>query len=302
MITSCQRSKYRGFSMIEMLVAMAVLTLMMSFLFNLVAQTIRAWEGGNRQVEAAQAARIGLETMAQDLQLAFGGSATAPPLQPGGATRESIIPFFATNNATARLGLPNALTLAQSSGQVFAIAPVASQANEFHELGYICVFVTAAQGGEGYHHLPGRRYSLLRHAVSATNTGATRGNFFYTDSLPANQTANNEWLTESPSAVDNFFRTTLIPNCYQITLRFASNNNKILNFVDNWSDWQNLPSGILVSAKVMDEKTATRIGQLRPTGLTAADLAADATSDVARILREGTSEVRRFIPLINTRQ
>jgi len=292
-----------GFSLIEMLVAMAVLTLMMTFLFNLVAQTLRAWEGGNRQIEAAQAARIGLETMAQDLQWAFGGSATASPLNFDGPTRRSIIPFFATNNATATLGLPGALTLARNSAQIFAVAPVASAGNEFHELGYMSTFVTSARAGEGYHHLPGRRYVLLRHAISATNNAASaRGNFFYTDNLPANQTAGNEWLTEGSQAVDNYFRTSIIPNCYQFTLRFATNSNGSLSFVDNWTEWSTLPAGVLVTAKVMDEKTATRIAQLRPSGLTAADLAENSTSDVSRILREGTSEVRRFIPFTNQQQ
>jgi hypothetical protein len=62
-----------------------------------------------------------------------------------------------------------------------------------------------------------------------------------------------------------------------------------------------LPAGVSVTAKVMDEKTAARIASLRPNGLTAADVADGATSDVARILREGTVEVHRFIPFVNAR-
>jgi len=298
-----KRVDHAAFSLLEILVAMAVLSLMMTFLFNLVAQTTRAWEGGNRQIEVAQAARIGLETMAQDLEFALGGTATAPPLNVGGTTRTSIIPFFSTNNATARLGLPGALTLPPSSGQIFAVAPLAAANNELHEIGYFCAYVGAAASGEGYHHLRGRRYVLLRHAISSTNTGAAgRGNFFYADALPADQTAPNEWISEIPAAVDNYFRTSLIPNCYQITFLYATNNNTgVLQFTDTWSSGDRLPVGVLVTAKVLDEKTATRIAQLRPNGLTATDLDDDFTSEVPRILREGTVEVSRFIPFVNAK-
>jgi uncharacterized protein (TIGR02599 family) len=65
-----RHSLVRGFSLLEVLVAMAVLSVMMVFLFNLVAQTMRAWEIGNKQVEATQVARIGLDVMAQNLQSA----------------------------------------------------------------------------------------------------------------------------------------------------------------------------------------------------------------------------------------
>jgi len=289
----------RAFSLLEMLVAMAILSLMMVFLFNLVAQTMRAWEGGSRQIEAAQAARIGLEKMAQDLQFALGGSAVAPPLQGGGATRTNFVPFFSTNNATARLGLADAFTLAPSSGQIFAVAPLRSSDNQLHEIGFMSVYVTRrSAGAEGFYDMRGRRYVLMQHAVSATNN---RGNFFYANAFPADQTESNEWLTEGGGAVEDGSRTSLIPNCYQLKFSYASNNGGVLSFTTNWAAGDQLPAGVMVTAKVMDEKTAARIAVLRSNGLTPADVEDGASSDVARILREGTVEVHRFIPFVNAR-
>jgi len=288
-----------AFSLLEMLVAMAILSLMMVFLFNLVAQTMRAWEGGSRQIEAAQAARIGLEKMAQDLQFALGGSAVAPPWQGGGVSKTNIVPFFSKNNAEARLGLADAFTLAPSSGQIFAVAPLRSSDNQLHEIGFMSVYVTrTSAGAEGFYDMRGRRYVLMQHAVSGTDT---RGDFFYANTFPADQTGPREWLTEEGSAVQDGFRTSLIPNCYQLKFQYASNNNGVLSFSDQWTAGDRLPAGVSVTAKVMDEKTAARIASLRPNGLTAADVADGATSDVARILREGSVEVHRFIPFVNAR-
>lgn len=290
----------RAFSLLEMLVAMAILSLMMVFLFNLVAQTMRAWEGGSRQIEAAQAARIGLERMAQDLQFALGGSAIAPPLTASATGKTNFIPFFSTNNATATLGLPAIVPLSPSSGQIFAVAPVAEEKNELYEFAYMSIFVTAAQDGEGYNTMRGRRYFLLRHAVPGTNAVPTgQGDFFY-----ANTTPDNAWLTENVRAISDKNqprRLPLIQNCYQLKFRYASNTAGGLSFTTGWTAGDRLPAGVLVTAKVMDEKTAARIAALKPGGLTAADVADGANSDVARILREGTVEVNRFIPFVNAK-
>jgi prepilin-type N-terminal cleavage/methylation domain-containing protein len=293
----------RAFSLLEVLVAMAVLTIMMAFLFNLVAQTMRAWESGSKQIEAAQMARLGLDQMAQDLQFALGGSVNSLPWQ-GSPTKTNYVPFFTENNTTARIGLPSALPLAPSSGLIFAVAPLPSDGNQLCELGYVSVFVKNANEGEGYGTMRGRRYYLLRHAVSGTNaTAAGTGNFFYANSFPSDQTGSDQWISEKTDSVSNVGggRRPLIQNCYSLTFSYASNNSGVLSFSDEWTAVDRLPAGVLVTAKVMDEKTAARIASLRRDGLTDADVAEGATSDVARILREGTVEVRRFIPFANSK-
>lgn len=280
-----------AFSLLEMLVAMAILSVMMAFLFNLVAQTMRAWEVGSRRIEAAQAARIGLDTMARELQVAFGGKGVInDPLNPG-ATVTNVIPFFAANQGTALWGLPNAFRAAPQSAQIFSVAPVAGETNSFGELGYMCVYVTGLSANEpGYHNLRGFRYYLLRHAPSPS-----RSDFFYRGAPTTN------WISESArgGGIQDGYRIALIPNCYQITLAFASNNNGVLAWSTNWNSQTNTPAGVLVTAKVMDEKTATRLQAVQSNVLTAADLATNSTTVAGRILREGTVEVRRFIPLAN---
>ena len=286
----------RGFSLLEVLVAMAVLSVMMVFLFNLVAQTMRAWELGNKQVEATQVARIGLEVMAQNLQFALGGSRAALQLTGTNATT-NIVPFHSVNNANDALGLPSgAFIPAPSSGQIFALAP-----QPLSEVGFMSVYVVGTSGGlEGYHDMRGRRYFLMRHSVAGTNTTNTMANFAYKGSISASEKG---WVTETNGSrqVTDGFRTALVQNCYQLSFRYASNNTSgVLQFFTNWTSVGSLPAGVLVTAKVMDEKTAGRIAQLKPNGLSATDVAPDATNAIAQILREGTVEVSRFIPFLNS--
>lgn len=280
-----------AFSLLEMLVAMAVLSVMMAFLFNLVAQVMRAWEGGTRRIETAQAARIGLDTMARELQSAFGGVGVINnPLNPT-ATVSNVIPFFATNQGTALWGLPAAFRVAPQSAQLFAVAPVEGETNAPGELGFMCVYVTGVSANEpGYHNLRGYRYYMLRHAPSAS-----RGDFFYRGA------PNTNWISESAQGggIQDGYRVALIPNCYQISLAFASNNNGVLSWSTTWASQTNMPAGVLVTAKVMDEKTAARLQAVQSNGLTAADVASNSSTLAGRILREGTVEVRRFIPFAN---
>lgn len=298
MSTSLQLRDPRGFSLLEMLVAMAVLSVMMVFLFNLVAQTMRAWETGARQVEAAQAARVGLDMMARELQSAFGGVGVASTTI-AATTVTNFIPFFAQNNATALWGLPAASVFpATNSSQLFAVGPNPDETNNLSEFGYLCVFVTTRSDGEvGYHNMPGYRYYLLRHAPPSTNWT----DFYYRGAV------NDNWLNIVEGigqGIRGSHRVPLIPNCYQISLAFASNNSSgVLSWSTNWPSRTNLPAGVLVTAKVMDEKTAARLEVVKNKGmLTDSDVSPTSTTDAGRILREGTVEVRRFIPFVNNQQ
>lgn len=280
-----------GFTLLELLVATTVLSLMMVFLFTLVSQTLRAWDNGNRRVEAAQAARVGLQRMAEDLQFALGGVGTALPLTVGGATRTASIPFFATNSASTTHGFPGSFTAAPSSAQIFTVAPIQSRTNELGEIGYLSLYCNTPSG---YDHIPGPRYYLMRHMIPGT--GSTPSGNFYFSGIP-----DSTWLTEGNNAIQNRRRTPIIPNCYQINLLYASNSPGGLTFQPTWTSQTNLPAGILVTAKVMDSKTADRVARMQPSGLGTSDVAANSSTDVGRVLREGTVEVSRFIPFYNSR-
>ena len=71
------KSSSAAFTLLEVLVATAVLALMMAFLFNLLGSSAKLWEIGNKKMEAAQAARVGLNFMASDLKNAFAGNMTS---------------------------------------------------------------------------------------------------------------------------------------------------------------------------------------------------------------------------------
>ena len=46
-----------AFTLLEMMVAIAVLSLMMVFMFGILGQAISGWEAGGRRMESAQAAQ-----------------------------------------------------------------------------------------------------------------------------------------------------------------------------------------------------------------------------------------------------
>jgi len=288
-----------GFSLLELLVAMAILSIMMTFLFNLVAQTMRAWESGARRVEAAQAARIGLDFMARELQSAFGGVGVAfsnntPTLV------TNYIPFFASNGDNSTRGLPApTFRAALGSGQLFAVAPVAEHTNSFGELGYLCVYVSdRGPALPGYHNLMGYRYYLLRHTSGWRNEGGSTNTDFYFRDPP---TPGWETYTKRGGGMQDNERSSLINNCYQISFSFASNNNDgRIVWVDDWPSQTTMPDGVLVTAKVIDEKTAARLEVvLNKQPLNGVDLEPGSETVAGRILREGTVEVRRFIPFVN---
>jgi hypothetical protein len=166
------------------------------------------------------------------------------------------------------------------------------------ELGYLSLYTRDSQG---YHHIPGLRYNLMRHTVPSVGGNIT-GNFFFANSVPPNQTGSSGWLSEGTTTITapTPLRTAIIPNCYQINfLYFTNNADGVLEDTDTWPFQDRMPNGILVTAKVMDEKTANRISRLQPSGLTANDLLPNSSTVVGRLVREGTVEVRRFIPFVN---
>lgn len=286
-------SPSRGFSLLEVLVAMAVLAIMMVFMFNLVAQSTVAWESGSRQIDAAQAARIGLDLMARDLQHAVAAN------MPGGTnnTTPNIAPFFFSGNPGAVPGeSASALKAPPNSAQLFAVAPLAGEAATnapFAEIGFMSVYSAQTNG---FVSLAPLRYYLLWHSPSLATTGEPISEIYY------RQTVNSNWIRNTPDSVlEDGNRMALIDNCYQMQVLFATNDaNGSLKFTPTWTSQESLPAGALITLKVMDRKTAARVAALRPSGLTAGDVQTNSTTDAGRVLREGTVEVSRFIPFLNS--
>lgn len=289
-----------AFSLLEMMVAVAVLSIMMTFMFSLVAQATRAWEGGSRQIEVAQAARVTLDRMSKELQFAVAGS---QPVVAGGGVVTNTSPFYVNVNPAAVPGETNtALRAPTNSAQVFAVSPVASPSamnGPFTEVGYFCAHSVRSTG---YHVLGPYLYYLIWHGPSETdtNTGILEplSDFYYRGSGGTNwfQTASTDRLVSSGN------RMAMVDNCYQMTFQFATNDaNGVLRFTTNWLSRTSLPAGMLVTLKVMDKKTAAKIAQLKGSNaLTAADLDTNTTTDAGRVLRAGTVQVSRFIPFLNS--
>jgi prepilin-type N-terminal cleavage/methylation domain-containing protein len=295
--TSAHYCGCKAFSLLEVLVAMAVLALMMTFMFALVANSLRSWESGVRQIEAVQAARVGLDRIANELQFAMSAGELAPPLSGGAVGRTNVIPFKAVvPQGTAAAPVPGdggSVSTPPMSAQIFAVAPVTDPLaahGPFTELGYYSAYNRSTNP---LNVMGPRTYYLVWH--KPTGQEEPKHNIYYR-SAPTDSWFNN--------SLDNIgeggTRWPLVDNCYSMKLQFAENTASGLAFRTNWTSTGTLPAGVLITLSVMDNKTAAKIRQLRPDGLVASDLAAGAVGDVPRILREGTVEVSRFVPFLNS--
>lgn len=307
-----------GFTLIEMLTAIAVLALMMVFMFNIASQSVRAWEVGSRRMEAAQSARIGMDLMARELRYAYAGVATnygtnlSQPFY-------NFVPFYVydvTNNVLP--GQANSdLVAVPGSQSLFFVAPVGphdpAECAPFAEIGYLTTFV---QVPGGRNNMMDGTYALVRHGASpgvyTTNSGNDKFQDFYfhsTNSDFANaakpiNSARTNWTT---NAATTGSRTPIVDNCIRFTMQFAyTNNQNSVQWTNNWTNATNLPMGVLLSLLVLDSRSAAKLrqlGGLTPLPAATIDMATNdaptGTNTLARIIREGVTEVRRFVPLVN---
>jgi hypothetical protein len=198
-------------------------------------------------------------------------------------------------------GLPGETTAlfqaVPGSSSIFFTAPIgphsASDRVPFAEVGYLPLFVNSPLGR---HTMIGPRYYLVRHGVSPGSRTNPYQDFYYRG------TPNSAWVTNAATTEN---RTPLIDNCIRFSLQFASNNNGTISWTTNWPSQTNLPLGVLVTMLVLDNKSAARIGQLNGNSLLTAAQIDQATNGqgndaIARVLREGTSVIQRFVPLVNS--
>jgi len=285
-----------AFTLLEMLVAMAVVALMMAFMFNLVGQAIKTWEVGGRRMEGAQAARVGMNYLANELRFAMAGAWVSRGNPNPDIT--NFASFVAIPNASSIPGetRPN-LRFAPASDQLFFVAPLGAldaPRGPFGEVGYFSVFVT----GDGQHTMIGQRYYLVRHGSTPGGTNPAFLDFFQRGAT------NTSWYTSAINTSQTFNRTPLIDNCIQVTFEYASNNNGVVTWTRSWPSQTNLPLGVLVTLRVLDTKSANRLAALRgnsPLTVQQLDFLTNgqtSTDPVIGILREGTTTLRRFVPLL----
>jgi type II secretory pathway pseudopilin PulG len=283
---SCSSHCAKAFTILEILVAITILSVMMVFMFTLLDRSIAAWEIGNRRVEAAQATRIGLNRMASDFEYAFAGIGVAPNL-PGNGTFTNVAPVLAVDNASASVPGTTQISSAAGSDQIFFIGTSGNITQDvFEKLGYVCAVVTNPGGYDMA--APGKYYLFRRSGGPDFHLRQTNASF------PLNQ--------------QNFNYVPIMDNCVRMTLQYASTNTGAFAFSDNWNSTTNLPAGVLVTLVMIDSRAANKISQSKKTTpLTSQEiesitnLTMQPPSPEAAVLRRGATTVRRFIPFQNSR-
>lgn len=278
-----------AFTILEVLVAVAVLAVMMTFLFDLLGSSAKLWEIGNRKIEAAQTARVGLNIMANDLQNAFAGNMTS--FTSTGTRVNNIAPFLAVNNPLDSdvIDLGGGALNASGSQQLFGVLSSGDTSQPFKEFGYLCVFLNSADGTDP---MIGYRYYLVRKLANGT---AANGNFFL-------RSADNSWAGDSTDF------SPVIDNCVRMTLEYFGNEAAPNGTPDwtadgSWTPTDRLPLGVLVTVTVLDSKSAMKVATVKGNApLTEGEI--DSIFDpsppddgLETILRQGSVTMSRFIPL-----
>ena len=247
----------RGFSLLELLVAMAILSMLMTMMFSLLGGTISLWEIGNKRIEAAQTARVGLNIIANDLRRAISDQQIS--YSANGTAITNTIPFWATNNATTVIDLGGSAVNAAGSGQLFGVLATGKTNQPFEEFGYLCAYLSSDDGTN----MAGNKYYLVRKSSTAA-----KANFYLSGNV------------STTFASDSDVLVPIIENCIKLEFSYADTNSGAVVFSDTWTSQTNLPAGVLVSVWVLDSRTAEKFS-----GPSAASL----TNRAVRM--------RRFIPL-----
>jgi prepilin-type N-terminal cleavage/methylation domain-containing protein len=282
-----QPSPPSAFTLLEVLVAMAVLSMMMVFMFTLLDRAISTWEIGNRQMEAAQMARVGLNRMASDIEYAFAGVGIAPDLT-GSGNFTNVAPFLSSNNPSPNVPGVQAGNLASSPGsdQIYFIGTSGDPTDDiFEKLGYLSAMVI---NPNGYSFAAGGKYYLFRRSA---------GDDFHLRNTSSSFPLGGQGAQFIP----------MVDNCVRMEIQYAATNTGSLTFSDTWASTTNLPAGILVTLVMIDSKAAAKITQMKgTTPLTIQEidsitnLSVTPPSPEAAILRRGSTTLRRFIPFQNS--
>ncbi len=291
-------SKCHGFTLIELMVAIAVLAMMMAFVFTLLSRTIATWETGNRRLEASIAARVGLNIVAQELEMGLSGVQVIDALPPT-LLQTNIFPIAAYKSATRLPGVNTPKEVAvPGSDQIFFIFPTGySYINPsglpYAESGFMCAFVNDPTG----HNNKGPGYYLVKHR-KGPDDAYLRGN---------TNSATTNWFSFNSDSAD--LRIPIIDNCLRFKLTpMQTNSAGTMSPMTTWNSFNTLPPeivGFLAEVVTIDSRTAAKLAQIQGGRLLAtSDIdsitnSSNPTSELQRMLREGSVVMQRYIPLRN---
>ena len=283
-----------AFTLLEVLVATAVLAMMLAFLFNLMGATSKLWEVGNKKMEAAQAARVGLSIISKDLKNAFAGNMTT--YNGTGGPRLNYACFLAYDSP------PNTLNLAGSSTvngthQLRAIVLTQNPDKPFDEIGLQCVYMTA-------NHPSGM--SINKSYLARKKVDYDTGRFYLTNNNTTSLTASS-WPFNT-GTWSNF--APIVDNCIGLTFNYAYRNGNSIawttspNQTPTANNFTSLPLGVLVTITVLDSKTAEKIAAIKGNSpLTGLEITNGLSSSppsnltpVERLISQGSVTMSRFIP------
>ena len=275
----------KGFTLVELLVATAILAMMVGLMFSMLSGSMLAFESGNKRIEAAQIARVGLNIIANDLRRAIADQQIS--YTSNGTQITNTIPFLAVNTPTDTIDLGGEPVNAEGSQQLFGVLATGKTNQPFEEFGYICAYLGTDDEARN---LAGKKYYLVR--KSSTTTEAD----FY---LQGNATTNFAGGSDAFSPI--------VENCIRLELSYPQTNaagdiDTAFGFSKVWTSKSRLPAGVLVSIWVLDSKTATKLAAINSGPLTALQIGsitntADPTDATERLLKQGTVRMQRFIPL-----
>jgi hypothetical protein len=296
---SAFRFQASAFTLLEVLVATAVLALMMTFLFNLLGSSAKIWEIGNKKIEAAQAARVGLNIIANDLKNAFAGNMTS--YSSNGSTFYNIAPLIGVDSSNSAITgtLTGDASVALGSDQIFGVRLTSDSSNPYEQFGYQCVYVTKTNG---FDNMRDKRYYL----VSQNNPDA----FYFRNSSSNSSTwYNNSASSQNYPIIDNCIRLKFSYYGNQTSLSDQITANGTRSFTTNgtWSANQttaHLPLGVLVTISVLDSKTAEKVAAIKGTSaLTQQEIENGLSSSPSatltpaeRLISQGSVTMSRFIP------
>ena len=284
---SHQQKKTKGFTLVELLVAMAILAMMMTSMFSMLSGSMAAWQSGNKRIEAAQNARVGLNLIASDLRRAIASQQIS--YTGNGTQITNTIPFSAVDSPSSAVDLGGGAVNAEGSQQLFGVLATGKTNQPFEEFGYLCVYLSSDDGIN----MAGKKFYLVRKSATSANA-----DFYLRGNATTTFAANSEAF--SP----------VIENCIRLELSYPQTNglgdidtsSGAFGFTRTWGSQTNLPSGVLVSIWVLDSKTATKLASIGSGALTAAQIGSitntAAPANVTEsLLRQGVVRMQRFVPL-----
>ena len=291
---SAFRFQASAFTLLEVLVATAVLALMMTFLFNLLGSSAKIWEIGNKKIEAAQAARVGLNIIAKDLKNAFAGNMTT--YNGTGGQILNYACFLAYDSPPNTLNLVGSSTV-NGTHQLRAIVSTGDAADPFNEIGLQCVFMTANHASG----MAKNKCYLARKKVSYSSS-----QMYLTSNNTTSLTASSWSFTTG--IWSNF--APIIDNCIGLTFNYAYKNGTSIDWTTTpnqtpaINNFTSLPLGVLVTITVLDSKTAEKIAAIKGTSaLTQQEIENGLSSSPSatltpaeRLISQGSVTMSRFIP------